>query len=64
MSGNYLTKNPPCSGSGKTVLVSSPAHAGEVFPFLSFNLKADKELVLHVVKEKGSLLKCLCLENG
>eukprot|EP00435_Cladocopium_sp_Y103_P031105 s3347_g7.t2 len=29
----------------------------DIFPFLSFNLKAEKDLVLQVVKEKGGLLK-------
>lgn len=56
----------PCSGSVLVFFGVFSAHLwGEVFPFLSFNLKVDKELVLHVVKEKGSLLKWLgSLENG
>ena len=36
---------------------------GDIFPFLSFNLKAEKDLVLQVVKEKGALLKQLGSSN-
>ena len=37
---------------------------GDIFPFLSFNLKAEKDLVLQVVKEKGALLKQLGCAGG
>ena len=32
---------------------------GEIFPFLSFGLKADKSLVIQAVQQKGSLLQLL-----